>query len=255
MSTPTTTGIIAHRGLNGIYPENTRRSFEEALKLDGVAGIECDVNLTADGQVVVIHDQTVDRTSDGSGEVAEMGVDKLKELNFGTQSDPQELLLLDELLDLLDAHPGKMILIETKHPSPFGDRLEQAVADVLRARGMDSDERVQLISFNPEAIERFEELLPELQSFLLLDPEPLLTGKGGAPFERIGTCGVGPSMRQAKAEPELLGGDVPSYVWTVNLPKDMLWLRERGASLIGTDLPHIAVEVFEGTHFPQGTNV
>lgn len=95
---------------------------------------------------MVIHDQSVDRTSGGSGEVAEISVDKLKELNFGTEADPQEFLLLDELLDLLDAYPGRKILIETMHPSPFGDRLDQAIAEVLRARGMEADERVYLIS-------------------------------------------------------------------------------------------------------------
>ncbi|WP_367615186.1 glycerophosphodiester phosphodiesterase [Corynebacterium intestinale] len=75
--------IIAHRGYNGWYPENTFRSFEEALKLD-VAGVECDVNLTKDGEVVVIHDQTVDRTSNGAGAVGDMTLEELRTLNFGT---------------------------------------------------------------------------------------------------------------------------------------------------------------------------
>ena len=225
------TGFIAHRGFNGLYPENTRRSFEEALKLD-IVGIECDVNLTADGQVVVIHDLTVDRTSDGSGEVAQMPFDELRQLNIGTEEDPQQIMLLDELLDLLDQYPGKHILIETKHPSPFGAALEEAVADVLRSRGMEADERVHLISFNPEAIERFQRLLPELETFLLVEEA----------FEPVGACGAGPSVRMAKAHPELLDGRFRTYVWTVNLPKDMLWLQKHGASLIGTDLPHIALE-------------
>ena len=95
------TGIIAHRGFNGLYPENTRRAFEEALKLD-IAGIECDVNLSQDGEVVVIHDLTVDRTSDGSGEVGQMTLDELRQLNVGTEDDPQQILQLDELLDLLE---------------------------------------------------------------------------------------------------------------------------------------------------------
>lgn len=240
------TGIIAHRGLNGLYPENTRRAFEEALKLD-IVGVECDVNLSKDGHVVVIHDLTVDRTSDGSGAVADLTLEELRALNFGLNfgeaQDPQQIMTLDELLTLVDDHPGKHILIETKHPSPFGAKLEEAVAAVLRDRGMDADERVHLISFNPEAIERFEELLPELETFLLIDPEPLLTGRGPAPFEKVGTCGVGPSVWQAQAQPEILTG-ARSYVWTVNLPKEMLWLRDRGASLIGTDLPHIAAETF-----------
>lgn len=225
------TGIIAHRGFNGLYPENTRRAFEEALKLD-IAGIECDVNLTQDGQVVVIHDLTVDRTSNGSGEVAQMRIDELRQLNVGTEEDPQQIMLLDELLDLLDQYPGKHILIETKHPSPFGAALEEAVADVLRARGMDEDERVHLISFNREAIERFNRLLPELETFLLADDS----------FAPVEDCGAGPSVRLARAQPELLAGQLRTYVWTVNLPKDMLWLQGHGVSLIGTDLPHIALE-------------
>lgn len=228
------TGIIAHRGLNGLYPENTRRSFEEALKLD-IVGIECDVNLTKDGEVVVIHDLSVDRTSDGTGEVGDMTLDELRRLNVGTERDPQQIMTLDELLDLVCEHPGKHILIETKHPSPFGAALEEAVARVLRARGLEADERVHLISFNPEAIECFQRLLPELEAFLLYDER-------SAPFAPIGTCGAGPSIWHAKAQPELFDGGARTYVWTVNLPKDMLWLAERGASLIGTDLPHIAAE-------------
>lgn len=225
------TGIIAHRGFNGLYPENTRRAFEEALKLD-IAGIECDVNLSKDGQVVVIHDLTVDRTSNGCGEVAQLLVDELKQLNIGTDDDPQEIMLLDELLDLLDEYPGKHILIETKHPSPFDAALEKAVAQVLRARGMEADERVHLISFNPEAIERFQRLLPELETFLLVKE----------PFVQVGDCSAGPSVREAKAHPDLLDGQLRTYVWTVNLPRDMVWLHQHGATLIGTDLPHIALQ-------------
>lgn len=224
-------GIIAHRGFNGLYPENTRRAFEEALKLD-IVGIECDVNLSKDGQVVVIHDLTVDRTSDGTGEVAQMTIDELRKLNVGTDDDPQQIMLLDELLDLLDRYPGKHILIETKHPSPFGTALEEAVAEVLRSRGMDADERVHLISFDPGAIERFQRLLPGIDTFLLVN----------GPFLPVGDCDAGPSVRQARAQPELLGGRFRTYVWTVNLPRDMVWLKENGASLIGTDLPHIALE-------------
>ena len=193
---------------------------------------------------MVIHDQTVDRTSNGSGAVADMTLSQLVRLNFGTAEDPQTIMTLSELLALVNAYPGKHILIETKHPSPFGEKLEIAVAEVLRSIGMDTDERVHLISFNPEAIERFNNLLPHLESFLLLDPEPLLTGRGPVPFVQIGECGCGPSLWQAQSQPELLEGDTPTYVWTVNLPKDMLWLREHGATMIGTDLPHIAVQTF-----------
>lgn len=231
------TGIIAHRGYNGWYPENTHRSFDEALKLD-VAGVECDVNLTKDGEVVVIHDQTVDRTSAGSGAVGDMTLGELRALNVGTAEDPQRIMLLDELLDLVESYPGKQLLIETKHPSPFGARLEESVAEVLHNRQLDADPRFSLISFNPEAIARFRNLLPSLQSFLLLEPEE------GLPQFREGATGFGPSIRQARSEADFFGDtDCPTYVWTVNLPKDMAWCRDNGVELMATDLPELALEV------------
>ena len=97
---------------------------------------------------------------------------------------------------------------------------------------MEADDRVHLISFNPEAIERFQRLLPEIETFLLVD----------GPFAPVGACGAGPSVREAKAHLELLDGQFRTYVWTVNLPRDMVWLQRHGASMIGTDLPHIALE-------------
>lgn len=230
-------GIIAHRGYNGWYPENTVRSFEEALKLD-VAGVECDVNLTKDGEVVVIHDQTVDRTSNGAGAVGDMTLEELRTLNFGTHGDPQRIMLLDELVDLVMSYPGKQLLIETKHPSPFGARLEESVAEVLRGRQLDADPRFSLISFNPEAIARFRHLLPSLRSFLLLEPDE------GVPETLEGATGFGPSIHQVRRDAGFFADvDAPSYVWTVNLPKDMEWCRENGVSLMATDLPELAIDV------------
>lgn len=225
------TGIIAHRGNNGYAPENTPAAFTQALALD-IAGVECDVNMTKDGHVVVIHDLTVDRTSNGTGAVAEMELAQLRELNFGTEDDPQRIMLLDELLKLVAEHPGKRVLIETKHPSPFGARLEEAVAEIVRARGMDGGEQVACISFNPEAIRRFRTLLPQVPSYLLCDPAAEL------PTDLHGASGLGPSVRQAKAARM----DQPAYVWTVNLPREMLWCREHGVELMATDLPQLAVD-------------
>ena len=112
------TGIIAHRGFNGLYPENTLRSFEEALKLD-IAGIECDVNLTADGQVVVIHDLTVDRTSDGSGEVAQMPLDELRQLGRGHRDAEREQ-------QQVVGHPPQTFGLEVGYPLHVGHRALEA---------------------------------------------------------------------------------------------------------------------------------
>ena len=187
---------------------------------------------------MVIHDQTVDRTSDGTGSVGDMTLDELRTLNFGTDKVPQRILLLDELVDLIESYPGKQLLIETKHPSPFGARLEESVAEVLRNRHLDADPRFSLISFNPEAIARFRNLLPSLRSFLLLEPD------AGLPDSLEGASGFGPSIRQARLEADFFAGvDSQSYVWTVNLPKDMEWCRNNGVELMATDLPELALDV------------
>ena len=187
---------------------------------------------------MVIHDQTVDRTSDGTGSVGDMTLEELRTLNFGTDKVPQRILLLDELVDLIESYPGKQLLIETKHPSPFGARLEESVAEVLRNRHLDADPRFSLISFNPEAIARFRNLLPSLRSFLLLEPD------AGLPDSLEGASGFGPSIRQARLEADFFAGvDSQSYVWTVNLPKDMEWCRNNGVELMATDLPELALDV------------
>lgn len=229
------TGIIAHRGNNGDTCENTRGAFAQSLALD-IAGVECDVNMTKDGHVVIIHDLTVDRTSNGTGAVAELELAQLRELNFGTEDSPEQIMLLDELLELVADHPGKRVLIETKHPSPFGARLDEAVADIVRARGMDDGEQVACISFNPEAIERFRTLLPRVPSFLLCDPSEKL------PTDLRGATGLGPSISQAQRE----SMREPAYVWTVNEPREMDWCLTHGVELMATDLPQLAVDLSHG---------
>jgi glycerophosphoryl diester phosphodiesterase len=72
--------VMAHRGYSGKYPENTMLAFEEAAKT-GADGIELDVQLTKDGQVVVIHDERIDRTTDGSGWVKDYTYEELKKFN------------------------------------------------------------------------------------------------------------------------------------------------------------------------------
>ena len=91
------TAIYAHRGASAEFPENTLAAFRRALEL-GVAGIELDVHLSADGYPVVIHDETVDRTTNGTGAVADMTLDELQALDAGRG---EKVPTLDEVLDLV----------------------------------------------------------------------------------------------------------------------------------------------------------
>lgn len=102
---------IGHRGASGSKPENTKSSFLEAIRLKADI-IEFDVHKTKDNQIVVIHDSTIDRTSNGTGKVSSLTLKELKTFNFGTPQNPQQILTLKEALQLI----GKKatILVELK---------------------------------------------------------------------------------------------------------------------------------------------
>ena len=97
--------VFAHRGASGTHPENTEAALVEALRL-GVEGVELDVHLSLDGELVVIHDATVDRTSNGTGQVRHMRWAEIGPLDagawFDTQFTGQRFLRLGEALDILE---------------------------------------------------------------------------------------------------------------------------------------------------------
>lgn len=232
--------IVAHRGYSGKYPELSPIAFEEALKLP-IAGIECDVRLTRDGKVVVQHDKDVDRTSNGTGFVAEMDFAELRRLNIGTPEAPQQMMLFDELLEMLQDYPGKELFVETKHPTRFLGEIEEQVALRLRYAGLHEDPRISLISFAHGAIRRFTRLLPELDSYYLVDPRDKIFR-----LTQLFVCnpkGLGPSITQAKEQRKLVGlRGRPTYIWTVDDPADMLWCRDMGVEVMATNLPELALE-------------
>lgn len=127
--------VVAHRGASGTHPENTAAAFAEAVRLQ-TEMIEFDVHLTADGQLIVIHDSTVDRTSDGSGAVAEMTLAELKELDAGSWFAPafagERFLTLGETLDLM---PRTMRLnVHVKADGAVRKQLVPMVVDELTRR-------------------------------------------------------------------------------------------------------------------------
>lgn len=108
---------VAHRGLSSLYPENTRIAFEKAAEV-GFEYVECDIWLTKDHQWVVIHDETIDRTSDGTGKVSQYSLEELQKFNFGYQKKyvqkfNQQILTLQEFVELCSSRNIKP-LIEIK---------------------------------------------------------------------------------------------------------------------------------------------
>lgn len=153
------TWAIAHRGASDRYPENTLLAFERALELQADA-VECDVHLSADGEVVVIHDPTVDRTTDGHGEVAAMTLEELRRLDAGVRKHPrfagQRIPTLSEVLEMVRGRA--QIFIELKGTSP---ELPRRLVEVVRAGGM--AEAAWLFTANRAVLEELRRLAPEMR--------------------------------------------------------------------------------------------
>jgi glycerophosphoryl diester phosphodiesterase len=161
--------IIAHRGSSAHAPENTIAAFELALE-QGADAIELDAKLTADGEVVVIHDQTVNRTTGGVGKVREMRLDQLRTLDAGEYYDStfigEKIPTLGEVFEAV-GH-SLYINVELTNYATLTDSLPEKVAELVKQHGM--SEQVLFSSFNPLALSKIRSLVPEAPLGLLAMP-------------------------------------------------------------------------------------
>jgi glycerophosphoryl diester phosphodiesterase len=153
--------VVAHRGLSAEEPENTMRAFRRAAEV-GCDLIEFDVHLSRDAEVVVMHDDTVDRTTDGHGAVRDLSLRELGALDAGRG---ERVPTLDEVCAWAGRSDGFGLSVEIKQPTPVGGAARYAdiaerVLDIVRAHDLEG--RVLVHSFDHPTIRRLRELAPEL---------------------------------------------------------------------------------------------
>lgn len=254
----TPTKLFAHRGFSSRYPEQTPAAYHAAVDFavdQGIElGLECDTQFTADDELILLHDATIDRTSNGTGPVFDYTLAELRELDFGswqkTAPEPAEksIMTLTELLDLIAAARAKgapvTLNLETKHPNPRGLDIEERVAELLRERDWcGADSPVRLISFSFEALQRVGELLPNLRRTYLIERtlEPVADGR-----LPDGIDIVGPDLRLLRDDPKFVarahkhGNEV--HPWTVNTAKQIKFCQDLGITGYTTDYPDRVVE-------------
>jgi glycerophosphoryl diester phosphodiesterase len=204
---------VAHRGYSAIAPENTLPALLAGVRA-GATLIEFDVRTTADGVPVVIHDRTVDRTTDGAGEVAELTVDEVRALDAGSWFSPAyagaRVPLLDEVLALLSA---SRLLLEIKPPAT----LEQVkvILEMVAEAGLLTRTVVQ--SFDPEIIRLAREAAPDVPRGLLR----LRFAEDTVPLAReLAVAYVNPPVADVLADPatvvSLTAAGIAIMPWTAN---------------------------------------
>jgi glycerophosphoryl diester phosphodiesterase len=234
--------IEAHRGDPANAPENTLAAFEAALRL-GVPWIELDVHPAADGTLVVIHDDTIDRTTDGSGAVCDLTVDALRRLDAGSWFAPrfagERIPQLVEVLELV-APAGTRLNVEIKTP-PAGFRVAPAVVDLLRRFGKAREYVVS--SFDLPALLQVQAIAPEIALALIgRGPEILEPARHhGLAWIHAhhATLDEGIVVRAHAAG---LGVDV----WTVDDPRMLATWTARGVDKLCTNRPAAMLAEAEG---------
>lgn len=226
--------VVAHRGYSGVAPENTLPAFAAAIAV-GVAYVEIDVRTTADGVPVVLHDPTVDRTTDGSGEVGAMTLAAVRRLDAGSWFSPAFAGLpvptLDEALRLVRPSPA-LLMLEIKRPSTA----EETKAIIAALVEHDMTDRVVLQSFAGSILTDSRDLAPELPRALLChdladDPVAVTRDLGVRYYNPRGRY-----LLQRLAEVDRLrAAGVGVMPWTVDAPGPWRELTEAGVAGIITN--------------------
>jgi glycerophosphoryl diester phosphodiesterase len=235
--------VIGHRGAAGHAPENTRAAFARGLAL-GADALECDVHLSKDGVPVVIHDDTLDRTTSGRGPVRDQPWAALRTLDAGSWFGPrfrgERLWRLDDLLAWAKPRRTRRgrplgLVIEIKRPD---DRPHPGIADkvarAIQARGL--VRRSTVISFDHAAVARVKALLPKVGAGLLFRDVP---GDLDRRVARTGADAVFP--RRHLVTPDFVaaaharGWTVGT--WTADAPAEIRRLRVAGVDALATNFP------------------
>lgn len=234
--------IYAHRGASGYAPENTLEAFELAVR-QGADGIELDVHMTRDGELVVAHDETIDRVADGSGLISEMTLAELKRYSFGKAwplYKDARIPTLREVYELI-APTALAVNCELKNSYIDYPGLEKAAIDLAAQMGL--SDRLMYSSFNHHSLVRIKRMDKSIRCGMLYEATLIEPWQYAA---RHGMDALHPHFSELLVEGEAdrahaLGLEV--NVWTPNTEPFIRFALERGADTVITNHPDLARRV------------
>ena len=234
------TKIIGHRGGAAGYPENTLAAFKKTVEL-GADGVEFDVQLTKDGEIVVIHDELIDRTISGSGLVKDYTLQELRQMSAGEFFSPEfkgeKLPTLAEVLEVVQNL--EVINIELKNYLPYPGLEEKVLklVDQFKIR-----EQIIISSFNHHSLQQVKKLQPKIKTGALLmskmiNPSDYAFKRG---FDAL-------HLHFLTADQEVIDKShfmgMKLNVYTVNFPKSVVELLDKGVDMIMTDDLEMAIKL------------
>ncbi len=243
--------VIAHRGGSALWPENTLHAFERAVRM-GANALETDIRGTKDGQIVLIHDRTVDRTTNGSGPVRQLTLTELRGLcashNWSPHGEARHFPLrgkdirIPTLAEAFAAFPDTRMHIDIKERNPA---IIRPFCQMIREYG--KSEQVLVASFHADILKAFRRICPEVATSASKPEIRLFYGLSqvrlGAFYSpHVGAIQVPDSVGRIRIVTRRFADTAHKhgmkvYVWTVNQIGDMRRLLNLGVDGIITDFP------------------
>lgn len=255
--------VIAHRGGRGLAPEGTLTAFDHAVSL-GADVLEFDTHLTKDGHLVVIHDNTVDRTTNGTGKINEMTLEEVQDLDAGYQftNEKDEYVFRDQGIyiptveEVFQKYPNMRFLIELKDTN-VPEMYEEMIQELWHLiQNYQMEDNVMVGSFAHEINERFEEVskgnIPigageeEVRDFATKHVARL-NGLAASNVDslQLPTEGDGFDLTSKNIIQSAKARNISVYYWTINDKETMNELIDKKVNGIMTDYPDLLIEVLE----------
>ena len=236
--------VWAHRGASGYAPENTLEAFQKAIDLKA-DGIELDVQMTKDGQLVIIHDETVNRVSDGRGWVKDFTLEEIKKLNvnkkfpeYGTVNIPT----LEDVYQLMKA-TDLIINVEIKNGIVFYENIEEKVMELTKKMGL--QDRIIYSSFNHYSVMKLKKLDPSVKTGFLYEDGYLDMPEYAS---KHGVEALHPALYNLQY-PDFIedckARNIEIRPWTVKKKEDMRMLCEKKMNAMITNYPDIGRKVVD----------
>lgn len=233
--------IIGHRGYASQYPENSLIGFVKAAEL-GIEGIELDVHLTKDGEVVVMHDETIDRMTNGSGLISEMTLAELRSYRLksgvGFTTSDERIPTLKEVFAALESYPNFIVNIEIKTHIILYEGIEQKVLDIVAAQKVKRP--ILYSSFHLPTLLRVKRL--EADANIAWITSQLLPHVADY-CATLGLDGIHPRKNIYFANESLFADLSGVRPWTVNSRKEIGNLLQGGVAAIITKYPERALKI------------
>ncbi len=243
--------IIAHRGASGHAPENTTASVLKAIEMKA-DHIEIDVQQSKDGKVVVIHDNSLDRTTNGTGDILNFSCDELKKLDAGSWFDSrfkgEKIPLLEEVAEIVKGKAG--LIVEIKNGSEFYPDIEKNVWDTIKRTGL--EDNAVISSSRITVLSKIKSIAPEARLGKIITPNELWRSLF-QPNSFIFKLGLINHITDLHPHWSFVDKNFIQYAekhnlnvypWTVNKERKMRTMINRGVNGIITNYPDIAYKIF-----------